>query len=554
MHVKTAMLRCLFAWALILTPVVIPMAGEAAAPDFLWLRTAGAEGIELGYSIAVDPAGSSFIAGEFSSTNLEFGSIVLTNAQPPFFDAFVARYNSDGTLLWAKRMGGTNDDRALAIAIDAQDNCYVAGNYVSSNFFTGGVTLTNYAPNGNGSIFVAKFDATGNLLWARGPDWAYDQFAGRIAVDAAGNCYVTGQFNGTNIYAGRKYVSRGYSDVLLLKYDPNGNLLWVQTAGGNYVDGGSSVTVDAAGNAYLLAYTRSTNAVFGNAAAGMTYTFAVQGQYTDQDIIVAKYAPSGYVVWARQFGGGGLDGGTGIVLDNGGNIYITGSYTSTNILFGATTLTNIGDLLINSLFLAKLDSTGNPLWAKAVHGDNQKTSAGVAVDFAGNSYIAGYFQSSNLFFDTITLTNTESGGYIDDDIFIAKYDTMGNLLWVDQPRGTNFQFAYSIAVDAMANAYVSGSTQGTNVLFGSLATTNTYLDLFVAKLDSDYTFLQCGLSNGTPVISWPAAHRDGFVPEVTTNFQSWSPAKGLIFTNNGTKYLTNSVTGDRQFFRLRQVK
>jgi hypothetical protein len=201
------------------------LAGKAAVPDFLWLNTAGGEGEDLGYSIAVDPAGSSYVAGGFASTNLKFGSIVLTNAKPPSFDAFLVRYDPDGALLWAKKMGGTNDDRAMAVAIDSQDNCYVAGNFVSSNFFIGGVTLTNYAPYGNGSIFIAKFDSSGNLLWAKGPDRADDQFATGIAVDAAGNCYVTGTFDGTNIYAGSRYGSRGYSDVLLLKYDTNGNLL-----------------------------------------------------------------------------------------------------------------------------------------------------------------------------------------------------------------------------------------------------------------------------------------------------------------------------------------
>jgi hypothetical protein len=321
----------------------------------------------------------------------------------------------------------------------------------------------------------------------------------------------------------------------------------VQTAGGNYVDGGSAIAVDAAGDAYLLAYIRSTNAVFGN------YSFAVQGQYVDQDVIVAKYDPAGNVLWARQFGGNGLDGGTGIALNKAGNIYITGSYTSTNLVFGATTLTNVDNLLINSLFLAKLDSAGNPLWAKAVHGDDSQASREVVLDFAGNSYIAGYFQSSNLFFDTITLTNSESGDYIGDDIFIAKYDPYGNLLWLAQPVGVNFQFAFSIAVDASANAYITGSTQGTNVLFGNLATTNAYLDLFVAKMDSDYTFLQIGVSNSARVLSWPAAHRDGFVPEVTTNFQTWTPLDGLIVTNNGRKYMTNVVIGSKAFFRLNQA-
>jgi len=547
MNVKTAMLRCLVSWALVVTSEVIPMAGKSATPDFLWLRTAGGEGADVSYSIAVDPAGSSFIAGYFASTNLNFGGVVLTNANPPNFDAFVARFNPDGTLLWARSFGGTNGDSARAIAIDGQDNCYVTGYFYSTNFLVGNVTLTNFAANGYGSLFIAKFDPSGNLLWARGPDSGYSQSAFGIAVDAAGNCYVTGQFSGTATIGGINLVSSGSSDIFLLKYDPNGNLLWAQKAGGNSNDAGISVAVDSGGNAYLLAVIRSTSVIFGN------FSFSVKGTNLDQDIIVAKYGPSGNTIWADQFGGTDLDSGSDIALDKTGNVFITGGFSSTNLVFGNTTLTNTGFLLYSTLYLAKLANDGTPLWAKAVHGDYSQASQGVAVDFAGNSYIAGYFQSSNLVFDTVMITNTEGALEYHADVFVAKYDPSGNLLWVAQPIGTNDQRAFSIAVDSKANAYITGWTQGTNVLFGNLATTNAYLDLFVAKMDSDYTFLQIGVSNSALVLSWPAAHRDGFFPEVSTNLQTWTPLGGLIITNNGRKYMTNFIVGSKGFFRLNET-
>lgn len=519
----------------------------AAAPGFLWLRTAGGEAAEVSYSIAVDAAGSSFITGYFASTNLKFASFVLTNANPPTYDAFAARFDTDGTVLWAKRLGGTNDDRARAVAIDSRDNCYVVGYFYSTNFFVGNTTLTNFAANGNGSFFTAKFDPAGNPLWARGPDKGYSQAANGIAADAAGNCYVAGQFSGTNTIGGTNLASRGSSDIVLLKYDPNGKLLWVQQAGGNSNDSGGAVTVDSSGNVYLLAVIRSTNATFGN------FSFSVKGTNTDQDIVIAKYDPAGNIIWARQFGGTDLDSGNGIALDRTGNVYITGGFSSRNLVFGSTTLTNIGLFPYNTIYLAKLDNAGNPLWAKAVHGSYTQASQGIAVDFAGNSYITGYFQGSNLVFDAVLITNTEGGFVNDADAFAAKYDPSGNLLWVAQPTGTNDQRAFSIAVDSTANAYLTGWTQGTNVMFGSLTATNAYLDLFVTKLDSDYTFLQIGMSNAAPVISWPAANRDGFVPEFTTDFQTWSPVGGLTTTNNGRKYMTNIVQDGRAFFRLKNA-
>ena len=160
------MKRHLATWVLVVWIGWPAIAALAAAPGFLWLRTAGGEAAEVSYSIAVDPAGSSFITGYFASTNLKFGSFVLTNANPPTYDAFAARFDTDGTLLWAKRMGGTNDDRARAVAVDSQDNCYVAGSFNSTNVTFGNTTLTNFAANGNSSFFTAKFDPAGNPLWA----------------------------------------------------------------------------------------------------------------------------------------------------------------------------------------------------------------------------------------------------------------------------------------------------------------------------------------------------------------------------------------------------
>src|SRR5882757_7046232 len=145
---------------------------SAQAGDYQWLRTAGGEGAEVSRQIVVDDAGSSYIIGGFNSSNCPFGSIVLTNSlrsAAPTWDVFMVKYDTKGSVVWAQKFGGTNDDRGGGIAVDSKHNCYVTGYFVSTNFHIGGITLTNYAPNGNSSLFVAKFDAAANLLWARSP-------------------------------------------------------------------------------------------------------------------------------------------------------------------------------------------------------------------------------------------------------------------------------------------------------------------------------------------------------------------------------------------------
>jgi hypothetical protein len=526
-----------------------PSAGRAEVPDFLWLNTATGSGAEVSYSMAVDDAGNSYIAGYFDSTNVNFGGGVwLTNTTPsisPPYDCFLAKYDSNGVVVWAKRFGGTDDDWVRNVAVDTDRNCYVTGRFVSTNFLIEGITLTNFSPNGNSSFFVAKFSSSGNLLWAKGPDRGYSQSGWKIAVAGSSNCYVVGYFSGTNTIAGTNLISRGSTDVLFLKYDAEGNLLWAQQAGGSYADDGAAVAVDAQGHVYLLANIRSTNAVFGS------FTFSVNGTNTDQDMIVAKYDPAGHVVWAKQYGGLDLDYGRSIAVDKLGNCHLTGDYHSTNLVFGTNILTKTS-FGFTDIFIAKLNSAGDALWARAAHGYATDSSMEIALDFAGNSYIAGFFQSPTLAFDTLILTNTEEGFLFEDaDAFVAKFNPTGDLRWVVQPFGTNDQRAFSVAVDNADNAYITGWTQGTNVLFGDFSATNAYVDIFVAKIEADRPSLQIEKADTNVTIFWPANRLD-FNLECSSNLLNWSPVVEPVIITNGCNIVTNSVSAGSGFFRLRK--
>jgi len=553
---------------LLVALAVFPASIRADTNDFMWVRTSGGSGAEVSHQIAVDNAGSSYIVGYFNSTNFSIGGIVLTNYSPSVvnpWDVFVAKYDTDGNVLWATKFGGTNNDRGWGIAVDTNRNCYVTGFFNSTNFFIGGVTLTNFSPNGNNSLFIAKLDASGNVLWAHGPDAGYNSSGYQVAADNAGNCYVTGSFYGTNTFGGIRLVSRGSSDAFLLKYDPSGSLLWAQQGGGTAIDGGIAVALDPTGDPYLLADIRSTNAAFGG------FVLSVMGTNTCQDFVVAKYDPAGNVIWAKVFGGTSVDSATGIAVDKSSNCYITGDTSSSNVYFGSIVLSNAYNLLPDTaLFIAKLSPSGNPVWAVAGQGDNNNVgSTGIAIDPFGNAYITGFFLSATLAFGSttfplsgMTLTNTEpnfiSGGPA--DIFVARFDPYGQLMRTVQVTGTNDQRAFSIAVDSRANPYITGWTQGTNVLFGSIAVTNAYLDLFVAKLDPDYPVLQTRLdtSLNNPdllFVYWPVNKTGGAVPtlESSTNFTDWGPADNIFgFAVGGGQYgFIVIASADFRFYRLR---
>jgi hypothetical protein len=532
--------------------LLIPFASVADTPQFSWLKTAGSTGAEVSFSLAVDPAGNSYIAGYFNSTNISFGNgHLITNVSRSSslpYDIFVAKFTPTGTIAWARGIGGSDDDRARAITVDPQGNCFVTGSSRSTNFVIGGVYLTNSFPHGNSAIFTAKFDGLGNLLWARGANKGTSQSGSGIAVDGFGNCFVTGSFNGTNTFAGTNLISRGNSDVLLLKYNPSGDLLWSTQAGGSGLDAGAAVVADVSGNAYLLANIRGTNAAFDN------FSFSANAGDIDQDIIAAKYDSSGHVIWAKQYGGTDLDTGRSIALDRLGNCFIAGDFYSTNLVFGATTLTNWGEFAFGDVFLAKLNSTGNPLWARAAGGAAADSGSACTVDFAGNCYLTGYFQSENLAFGTVSLTNFDNSALNDADAFVAKFAAGGETLWLSPMSGPKDQRAFGIGVDSSANVYATGWTMGTNVLFGTLAATNQYLDIFLTKLDSDFPILQIATIGSNAVISWPT-NKTAFVAQYSTNLfnpNGWANTAGGPILLNGRYVVTNQIDSGKKFYRLRR--
>ncbi len=522
---------------------------NGASPGFIWAKTAGGNGQEISYDLAVDTNYNCLVAGYFNSTNFKFDNIIVSNSvqigAPPM-DCFLAKYNSNGVVQWAKTLGGSGHDRAFCAAMDAQGNCYIAGGFASTNFFIGSTKLTNTMSNGNPAFFVAKFSPTGSLLWARCPDKNYSTGVVGLAVDASNNVCVAGSITGTNIIGGTNFVAGNYSDVLLLKYDSSGNLLWGQHPGGSEGDSGSDLAVDDLGNLYLSATFHSSNATFGSFV--FTNTQSDFGYFTD--IAVVKYDPNGSVLWAKQFGGEINEIARGIAVDSQHNCYITGDFQSSNIFIGNFVLTNSSFL---DPFIAKLGPDGTPLWANAGHGDDEDSTWKIAVDRSGNSYIGGYFQSAYLTLDNLTLTNFTTNALNDADAFVAKYDTDGNVLWATQVCATNEQRVFSLAV-ADDVLFATGWTQGTNVYFGYTAVTNTYLDIFVTRLQTDFPRLQCLLTkeNGSNMLqmTWPLNPSPSIL-EYSTNLHDWDALSGSYFYLNGQTVKTVPADGTR-FYRLQR--
>jgi len=381
--------------------------------------------------------------------------------------------------VWAKSQGGTGSDVPYCIKTDLSGNVYVGGAFESSSIVFGDTTFTKPA-NSFVSLFLLKYDAQGNVLWARS---AYSRENSEIlsmATDAEGNVYAVGSFlTDTIIFDGITLIDTTSFSLhsFMVKYNGQGNLVWAKSLAGVYA---SSITCNAGNNIFVAGY---FNVALRLGAAPIS---CMGGD----DIFVAKYDTSGTVVWARSAGGKGADAASSVSTDAAGNVFVAGSYQSDSIFFASDTL-----LLFPNheggtafIFLAKYDASGNPLWARSAgsHSDNTFATqgfgdgaSGVACDNAGNVYIAGTYNSDTLFFDNIALMNNGSEGLTGS--FVAKYSTSGGVIWADGVRGQ--AYCTGIVTDLQSNIYITGHCLSLDTYFDT-AVLYSYGSIYVTKFDS----------------------------------------------------------------------
>ena len=332
----------------------------------------GTDGLgDLGWGVAVDSSGNIYVLGETGS----FGAGQA--------DVFLLKYGPNGTLLWQKTWGGTKDDWGWGVAVDSSGNVYVSGE-------------TQSLGTGSSDVFLLKYDSNGTLLWQKTWGGTQYDFSLGIAVDSSGNVYVIG---------GTTSFGAGLSDVLLLKYDPNGTLLWKKTWGGEKYDKVFGVAVDPSGSIYMTGGTES----FG---AGL------------RDVLLLKYGPDGTLIWQKTWGGENFDIGFDVAVDSSGSIYVTGQTLS----FGAGWI---------DIFLLNYDPVGTLLWQKTWGGGDQEMGFDVAVDSSGSIYVTG------------------RRGH---DASLLKYGLNGTLLWQKTWGGIMDDVGGGVAVDSSGSVYVTGGT------------------------------------------------------------------------------------------------
>jgi hypothetical protein len=348
----------------------------------------------------------------------------------------VVQGHGPGKWTWANRAGGERVDSGNAVAVDHDGNVLVTGSFTGEMNFPGtGITLSGF---GDTDIFVAKYNRLGSLLWAvraggRGPDAGYG-----IAVDQAGNVFVTGGFTGSASFGSVSLSSIGGRDIFIAKYDPNGVLLCAIRDGDKGDDFGSAITVTGAGAVFLTGKWD---------VAGVAQAFVTKmGGERDCSISGTLISADGSAV------------GRAIAPDASGDVYVTGGYTD-KTSFGSQTVT--APTGFQRIFVAKFN--GAPAaptcgWAQSSSGpkaSGQHDGTGIAVS-GKDCFITGYFSGQADFAGLGSVSNTKTGGVY--DYLIAKFDLQGTLAWVIKGGGSSAddEETRGIAVNQEGNPCVTG--------------------------------------------------------------------------------------------------
>jgi hypothetical protein len=434
----------------------------------LWARAIGGSGDERVYGIALDPAGNVYAGGHFFET-VDFGGDVRTSTGSN--DLFAVKYDSPGNLVWVFTGGGANRDQGFQLGLDAATNLYICGTFTGTATY-GGTTLTN--AGGGYDLVLLKLSPTGQLVWARrGGGTGTDEPRG-MTVDAAGNSYVVGVFGGTANYGSTNLVSAGGLDAVVLKYDPDGNLLWEFSGGSSTDDEAKRVTVDAAGNVYF-------NGFFGPGARFGTNTLTSAG---GGDFYVAKLNVSGDFQWIRQGGGPADDSGRSVATDRDGNVYVTGYYRY-DAVFDDVTLTNASLAGNSGIVVAKYAADGTLLWAEGFSSPTGCEGWDIKTDTLGNVYFVGQFNGTANFGSTNLISRGNS------DICYGKIITATPPPLSVTLAGTNFALSWSVLASEFrleSSALLASPTQWSN--FSTTPATLAASNVVTLPLDRPQRFLR----------------------------------------------------------------
>ncbi len=375
-----------------------------------WARRAGSNNAEISTSVFVDKNNDVLITGNFYSNSVTFGSVTISNSNTNgTSDIFLAKYDSNGNVLWVKKSGGSGDDLSKGVAADANGNVFITGQFKSHVFDFGTSSVSNIASDSS-DVFIAKYDSNGNEVWVLNAGGNNNAYATSICADGNSNIFVCGYFKSQNIAFGNSIVtnlSADSSDIFVTKIDNNSNVLWAKGGGGNRNDIANSLVTDKNNDIYVTGSFFSPAISFGNLSmsnAGIGNMFLV------------KYDGDGNEKWSVNSEGVHVQQGNSVCTDRNGYVYVGGEFHADNVAFGTSMATNLNPGNYSSdNFVVKYDSDGKVQWLQTSGGNSDDGTYAICSDIDDNIISTGLFTSPTMTAGNVTLTNA---GVM--DVFVSK--------------------------------------------------------------------------------------------------------------------------------------
>ena len=423
-----------------------------------WAKDFGSSTNDVGTKIISDANGNTYVTGWFTG-NMTIGSTSLTVQGNN--DIYLAKLDSTGAPIWAVSAGGTGDDRAYGLAIDANGDLYLTGLYIGTATFGSGANSVSVTSAGNSDVYVAKYNNSGTLKWAKTAGSTNNERAIGLVLDTSNNIYIGGYYNqpagggggggGNNAnatFGNTTLNGMGRGDYFVAKINNGGNWQWAIGGGSaNNLESANDLAFDNSGNLYVAGQ-------FGDSVNfGTGYKVSNGGL----DLFVIKLDQKGNANGAYTAGSAANDFANGVAIGADGRVYIGGSFNQTggggggggnnNITFGSYTLTPQAQ----DAFIACLDNNLSVKWANNYGGTLNDNIQKLSGSSDGNIYAGGAF-SGTASFGSNTLTSL--GG---TDIFVCAVDTSSTMQWAMGMGSANNDDCRSITATNNGKQYITGS-------------------------------------------------------------------------------------------------
>lgn len=480
----------IFLWIIMIS--LFQTALIAQAPVWSWAKSVGSIGDDYPKSIVTDENGNIYCIGDFENTvDFDPGPGVSNLSADNVTDIFISKWDSAGNFIWVKKIGGDSHDHALGFEIDPAGYLIATGTYADTVDFDPGIGVFNMSPIQSPiATFMLKLDTAGNFIWVKQINVYHSQISNKpLVVYPDGSFCISGMLPVIGIDmdpdAGIALLSsNGGTDMFLAKYTSSGAYEWAINMGGNLnyeLTHDISMDPTIPGAVYFSGEFQNT---LDFDPGANVYNLTSSGDF---DIFIASYSTTGTLLWAKSFGGVGWDRVNSMHTDTlSGDIYITGSFSGTVDVDPdpAVTYNLVSNSLFSDAFILKLDPTGNFIWAKSFGGISTDEGLVVAVDPAGSVFVAGFFMGTADFDPSAaSFTDTSTGGH---DLYISKFDSNGNFIWVKTAEGLSYEMIVTIDFDPAYNIYVGGSFDGPSILLAPFSFMNAgpiyERDLFIAKI------------------------------------------------------------------------